>query len=112
MTPRIDLNADLGEGFGVGSWVTTYDPTLPVLGLPGSALPRAAGAAGLHTVRGGFADRGYTPEGTLVPRREPGALLHEPARVAERARRGAVQLARAVREALEESGSVPIPFAT
>jgi UPF0271 protein len=57
--------------------VRDYDPSLPVLGLPGSALLRAAEAAGLRAVPEFFVDRGYTPEGTLVSRREPGALLHD-----------------------------------
>ncbi|MFI5931022.1 LamB/YcsF family protein [Actinoplanes sp. NPDC051494] len=64
--------------------VRRYDPDLPVLGLPGSAFLRLAEEAGLRAVREAFADRGYTPEGTLVSRREPGALLHDPAEVAER----------------------------
>jgi len=64
--------------------VVAYDPSLPVLGLPGSAFLKAAEAAGLRTVREFFADRGYTPEGTLVPRSAPGALLEEPESVAER----------------------------
>jgi 5-oxoprolinase (ATP-hydrolysing) subunit A len=113
--------------------VRDLDATLPVLGLPGSALLRAATDAGLRTVAEGFADRGYTPDGTLVPRREPGALVHDPAAVAERAVRmavdgsvvavdgtavsvpvrsiclhgdtpGAVTLARSVRAALAEAG--------
>ena len=54
---------------------------LPVLGLPGSALLAAAEAVGLPAVPEAFADRGYTPEGTLVPRRERG-------RPADRHRRG------------------------
>jgi UPF0271 protein len=120
--------------------VTAYDDGLPVLGLPGSALLRAADTAGLRTVREGFADRGYTPTGTLVPRREPGALVHDPADVAERAVRmavegqvlavdgtwvpvtvesvcvhgdtpGAVDMARAVRTALEAAGLTPTAFA-
>jgi UPF0271 protein len=64
--------------------VHDYDPALPVLGLPGSELLRVAEKAGLPTVREFFVDRGYTPEGTLVPRSEPGALLHDPDEVAER----------------------------
>jgi UPF0271 protein len=64
--------------------VVAYDPSLPVLGLPGSAFLKAAEAAGLRTVREFFADRGYTPEGTLVPRSAPGALLEDPASVADR----------------------------
>ncbi|AXG82838.1 LamB/YcsF family protein [Streptomyces paludis] len=58
--------------------VRLYDPALPVLGLPGSAWLRRAGEAGLRCVREAFADRAYTPSGTLVPRREPGAVLHDP----------------------------------
>jgi UPF0271 protein len=120
--------------------VAAYDEGLPVLGLPGSALLRAAEAVGLRTVREGFADRGYTAAGTLVPRREPGALVHDAAEVAERAVRmavdgevvavdgtrvpldvesvcvhgdtaGAVELARAVRTALEAAGLALAPFA-
>ncbi|MFI7544290.1 LamB/YcsF family protein [Actinoplanes sp. NPDC049599] len=64
--------------------VRRYDPDLPVMGLPGSALLHLAEEAGLATVREAFADRGYHPDGTLVSRREPGALLHDPAEVAER----------------------------
>lgn len=62
---------------------------LPVLGLPGSELLRAAEEAGLEAVAEAFADRGYTPEGTLVPRSEPGAVLHD----AETVTRRAVRLA-------------------
>ena len=57
--------------------VRAYDPSLPVLGLPGSALLAAADAAGLRSVPEFFVDRGYTAEGALVPRREPGALLDD-----------------------------------
>lgn len=64
--------------------VRRYDPDLPVLGLPGSVFLRLAEEAGLTVVREAFADRAYQPDGTLVPRREPGAVLHDPAEVAER----------------------------
>jgi UPF0271 protein len=129
-----------GQARAVVDAVVAYDRTLPVLGLPGSALLRAAEAAGLRAVPEGFADRGYTPEGTLVPRRSPGALVSDPAAVAERAVRmavegvvvavdgtavdlsiasvcvhgdtpGAVELARRVRAALEEAGLRTAPFA-
>ncbi len=119
--------------------VVAHDPALPVLGLPGSALLRAAEAAGLRPVPEGFADRGYTPDGGLVPRGQPGALVHDPAEVAARALRmavegtvlavdgstvradvasicvhgdtpGAVDLARAVRTALRQAGVTPAPF--
>ena len=64
--------------------VLAYDRDLPVLGLPGSRLLEAAERAGLRTVRESFADRAYTPEGTLVSRREDGAVLHDPTEVARR----------------------------
>jgi len=55
--------------------VCEFDPTLPVLGLPGSVFLAAAEAGGLPTVGEFFVDRGYTARATLVPRSEPGALL-------------------------------------
>ncbi|MEV8241558.1 5-oxoprolinase subunit PxpA [Microbacterium testaceum] len=59
---------------------------LPVLGLPG-AVVEAAASAGLPFVHEAFLDRGYTAAGGLVPRGEAGALIDDPARVAERALR-------------------------
>ena len=64
--------------------VREYDATLPVLGLPGSAFLRLADEAGVRTVTEAFADRAYTPEGTLVSRRQPGAVLHDADEVARR----------------------------
>lgn len=119
--------------------VAAYDNALPLLGLPGSALAEAAGAAGLPFVAEAFADRAYRPDGRLVPRSEPGAVIDEPATVAARAadfalRRqviaqdgsvlaveaqslcvhgdtaGAVHLARTVRRTLLEAGVTLAPF--
>lgn len=64
--------------------VRALDPSLPVLGLPGSEFLEEAERAGLRTVPEAFADRAYTPEGTLVPRTEPGAVVHDPGVVARR----------------------------
>lgn len=64
--------------------VRAYDPGLAVLGLPGSRWLEQADRAGLAAYREAFADRAYTPQGTLVSRREPGAVLHDPAEIAER----------------------------
>ncbi|MEU6150511.1 5-oxoprolinase subunit PxpA [Actinosynnema sp. NPDC047251] len=65
---------------------------LPVLGLPGSRLLHHASRAGLRAVCEAFADRAYTPEGTLVPRTQPGAVLTDTQQVLEQvlrlARRG------------------------
>jgi UPF0271 protein len=57
--------------------VVEHDRTLPVLGLPGSAWLQQAQEAGLRVVREAFADRAYTPQGALVSRRLPGAVLHD-----------------------------------
>lgn len=106
---------------------------LPVLGLPGSRLLARAREAGLPAVEEAFADRAYTPGGTLVPRGEPGAVVEDPDEVVRRAvgmtvdrtvvsadgsripvaarslclhgdTPGAAALARRVRAALEEAG--------
>ncbi|MFW7415528.1 LamB/YcsF family protein [Demequina sp. SO4-18] len=58
---------------------------LTVLGLPGSRLLDVAGAAGLPTVTEAFADRSYTPAGTLVPRAEHRAVIKDPGDVVARA---------------------------
>jgi UPF0271 protein len=100
---------------------------LPVLGLPGSALLAAAAEAGLPPVPEGFPDRGYTPEGTLVPRDQPGALVEDPDDVAAHAvalagtgiaslcvhgdSPGAVEAARRTRAALTAAGFELRPFA-
>jgi UPF0271 protein len=121
-----------GHARAIVDAVLAYDRRLPVLGLPGSALLREVEAAGMRPVAEGFADRGYTAAGHLVPRTQPGALVHDPAVVAERAVRmaegvvetvdgttllmpvesicvhgdtpNAVELARTVRTALEGAG--------
>jgi len=64
--------------------ICRYDEKLPVLHLPGTVFSRVAAAAGLRVRAEAFADRGYTAAGTLVSRREPGALLSDPADVAAR----------------------------
>ncbi|WP_407554366.1 5-oxoprolinase subunit PxpA [Streptomyces sp. Pv4-95] len=65
--------------------VSTAGGALPVLGLTGSRLHEAALRAGLPVVGEAFADRAYTAEGTLVPRREAGAVIHDPDEVVKRA---------------------------
>jgi 5-oxoprolinase (ATP-hydrolysing) subunit A len=64
--------------------IRDVDDRLPVLGLPGSVLLEVAERGGLRGVPEAFADRGYTAEGTLVPRSRPGALLEDPDEVAAR----------------------------
>ncbi len=120
--------------------VVDVDRTLPVLGLPGSAWLRLAAQAGLTVVHEAFADRAYTPQGTLVSRRLPGAVLHDPEVIATRCvamssgqpvqdveggplslspasicvhgdTEGAVAIARRVRQALTDAGVTVEPFA-
>ena len=117
-----------------------YDPTLPVLGLPGSVWLRQAEEAGLSVVPEAFADRAYTPEATLVSRRLPGAVLDDVDEIARRCvaiatgepitdieggsltvnagsicvhgdTTGAVDIARSVRKALATAGVSVAPFA-
>lgn len=71
--------------------LTGYDHDLPVLCLPGSVLAQLATGAGLRVVAEGFADRGYLPNGSLVPRSASGALVTDPEEVAARAVRMATE---------------------
>jgi UPF0271 protein len=64
--------------------VLAYGPELGILGLPNSELLRQATAAGIRCHAEAYADRAYNADGTLVSRRDPGALLDDPAVVAER----------------------------
>ncbi len=57
---------------------------LPLMCLPGSVAQTTALDAGVEVITEAFADRGYTAEGTLVPRSEPGALLTDSAEIADR----------------------------
>jgi len=63
--------------------VAGFDPSLIVMAQDGE-LATAARAAGLAVGIVGIVDRAYRPDGTLVPRSEPGAVIHNPAEVAER----------------------------
>jgi len=57
--------------------VHTFNPGLPLLLLPGAVALRMAESRGLRAVAEAFADRAYNPDGTLVSRREEGAVLHD-----------------------------------
>lgn len=113
--------------------VRAFRAGLLVVGLAGSAQLEAARAAGLPAAGEAFADRRYLPDGSLMPRSQPGAVLHNPAEAAAQALQiarersvtaaggarvaleaqtlclhgdtpGAVEIARAVRSALEAAG--------
>lgn len=106
---------------------------LPVMRLPGSHLLSFAAAAGLICYAEAFVDRAYSADGTLVPRSEDGAVITDILEVCDRATSiavdhrirsvtgdtvpidadslclhgdtaGAVDLAHAVRDALQAAG--------
>lgn len=72
------------QAAAVAAAVAAVDSGLPVLGLSGSAFFEEASRRGLRTVAEAFADRAYQADGTLVSRREPGAVLHDASEIAER----------------------------
>lgn len=57
--------------------VRDFDPGLVLFGLSGSQLIAAGQAHGLTSASEVFADRRYQPDGSLTPRSDPGALIHE-----------------------------------
>lgn len=124
----------------VAAAVAELDPTLVVLCLPNSEIARTALEIGLRVAYEAFADRAYHADGTLVSRREPGAVLHDPDEIAARVVRmvadkqivavdgtiitvdadsicvhgdtpGAVAIAQSVRTSLDAAGITLAPFA-
>jgi UPF0271 protein len=65
--------------------IKAFDAHLIMFGLPNSPMIDAGRAAGLEVASEGFADRAYEPDGSLTPRSRPGAVVHDPALVVERA---------------------------
>lgn len=72
------------QAYAVAQAVHSVDPTLAVLGLRESTMFEAAAEMGLRCVAEVFADRAYRPDGRLVSRLEPGAVIHDPDTVAQR----------------------------
>jgi UPF0271 protein len=65
--------------------VRRFGSSLVLVGPPDSMLMEAGREAGLPVAAEGFADRRYLPDGTLVPRGWPGAVLTDPQEAAEQA---------------------------
>ncbi len=65
--------------------VVSVDPALVLFGLSGSHSIDAARRAGLRAASEVFADRAYRADGSLQPRSEPGAVLHDESAVIDRA---------------------------
>ena len=61
------------------------NPSLSLLGLPSSEMSRAAARHRLHFVNEAFVDRAYRKDGTLVPRSEPNAVIHDVQSAVQRA---------------------------
>ncbi len=128
-----DAARDRGLAEVICSSISGLDPTLRLVGPPGSALEAAARQAGLAFIAEGFVDRAYRVDGSLVSRSEPGAVYGDPGRASRQAVEiatgrvvatpdghhvplsvetlcihgdtpGAVEIARAVRSALESAG--------
>ena len=64
--------------------IKAVDPSLYFVVIPLTQLERAGEEAGLKLAREIYADRAYEDDGTLVSRKKPGAVLHDPAAVAAR----------------------------
>src|SRR6059058_656005 len=125
----------------IANGIKAVDPHLVFVVLANSSLVQAGEAANLPMVHEVFADRAYEDDGSLVSRRKPGAVLHDPSQIAERVVRmvqdgavvsvtgkvikaradtvcihgdtpGAVEIARGIRKALKESGIQVTPFKT
>jgi UPF0271 protein len=99
------IGSDAGQAGAVVEAVRQFDPALPVLGMPGSRWLALADGAGLPTVAEAFADRAYLPDGRLVPRSSPGAVLTDPAAVASRV----VRLAEAGEVEAADGTVLPMP---
>lgn len=68
----------------IAAAVAALSPDLAILAISGTDLETAARVAGVPVCSEIFADRGYLPNGRLVPRSQPGALIHDPAVAADR----------------------------
>jgi 5-oxoprolinase (ATP-hydrolysing) subunit A len=133
--------ADPTVAGAIAAAIHQVDPQLVLLGLAGSHLIEAGRAAGLRTATEAFADRAYAPDGSLVPRSESGAVVHDVEAVVARAVRmvceervttttgdvitvradslcvhgdtpGAIALVRALRARLVDHGVAIAPFAS
>jgi UPF0271 protein len=123
----------------IANGIKSVDPNLIFVVLANSKLVKAGERANLPMAHEAFADRAYEDDGNLVSRRKPGAVLHDPALIAERVVRmvqdsaivsvtgkvvktridticihgdnpEAVGIARGVRQALKDAGIEVAPF--
>ena len=131
--------ADLTLARAICQAVKDVDPDMIVVALAGTDWVDLAAEMGLRVAREAFADRAFTAQGTLVPRAQPGSVIHDVDAVVERSVKmvtegkvtaitgeevefqadslclhgdtpGAVEMARAVREGLESAGVKIVPM--
>jgi len=88
--------------------VAAFDRRLILFGPPNSELVRAGEAAGLRVAAEGFADRAYEPDGSLVSRTKPGAVITEADEVVTRA----VKIARDHSVVAVNGATVPLTVET
>jgi 5-oxoprolinase (ATP-hydrolysing) subunit A len=74
---------DLAEA--IARAIAAVEPRLKLFALPGSKSLEAAQRHQVRTVSEAFADRAYRRDGSLVPRSEPGAVIHDEEIVVTRA---------------------------
>jgi 5-oxoprolinase (ATP-hydrolysing) subunit A len=99
---------DQGLAAAIVRAVAAFDRHLILFGPPRSELVRAGQAAGLRVAAEGFADRAYEPEGSLVSRSKPGAVIHDVDAVVKRA----VQIARDHEVIAIDGSTVPLNVET
>jgi len=78
------IATDERQGNDVIDAILAVDPSLTLLALAASPLVERARVRGVRVAAEAFADRAYNDDGSLVSRRLPGAVLHDPGQVAER----------------------------
>lgn len=131
--------ADKAMAKAIAEAVAEVDDQMILVGLARSAWIEAGEEIGLKVAREVFADRALNPDGTLVPRSQPGAVIEDPEQVIAASLKmvleqkatavdgneipvradticlhgdtpGAVELARKLRERMEEAGIQVIPM--
>lgn len=78
------IASDARQAADVIAGIKAVDPSLILMALAGAPIVEQARAAGLTVVCEAFADRAYNADGSLVSRRLPGSVIHDPAEVAAR----------------------------
>jgi len=128
-----------GLARAVAEGIREVDAELILVGLAGSAWIRAGQEIGLRVASEVFADRALNPDGTLVPRSQPGAVIQNAEDIVARSLKmvtegkaiaidgkeipvradticlhgdtpGAVDLARSLREGMEAAGVTVVPM--